>query len=405
MLSSNVFSASVSVTGPTNICSNPSTGVYTIDASYPFFCGRLLEIGISGGTVNSIVDSRGRNLPVVNPTGPNVLLANPPRGLPWTVTVTWTNPGCNSISARVATPGLFCNCDETETLNVQVGSLNAFDFSINSPTGVTPCESFTLCVGSPEIDCVDSFDWSIGGDTFSSTTPCVEYTITNAETQCPLGVIVDVRTGCGDIRLFEGIACGPVTTRPFNYPSSICGSDRSEGPTNPPSLFNRTTICAPGIITGVRRLFPTPNSLPITTTPGSFCFTINTSSFCGDDIRLEVSYDVCGQVVTEIITIEVRCCDGDIPLNEDVVVENRSAVSSDNANVLLKPNPVVEYMELENVDTYEHYSIFSLSGKIVGSGKIDAKKVKVKTAEFESGMYLIMLSNNQETKTLKFIKN
>lgn len=193
--------------------------------------------------------------------------------------------------------------------------------------------------------------------------------------------------------------------RPFRYPNTICGGERNSGPFPSTGSFGRTTIFAPGPITNIRRLYPTPNSLPISNTPGSSVFTINTSTYCGNDIRLEVTYTFCGIAYTEDIRIRVECCiDDDVPVMEDVIVENRSSEISDIPNIILKPNPVVEYMELENIDVYKNYSIFSLSGHLVQKGDIVAKTIKISTAEFESGMYFVVLRNEQETKSIKFVK-
>lgn len=390
LFASNIFSASVSITGPTDICQNPLVGQYTVEASFPFFCGRHLEIGVSGGTVISIVNSRGANVAIVNPNGPIVVTQTPPRFLPWTVTVSWNNVGCNSVSARVATPGLFCNCDETETLNVQVGNLNPFDFSLIAPEEVTPCVPFTICVDSPEIDCVNSYNWSIGGDSFSSTDNCVRYTITDGDAQCPLGVSVDVITGCGNVPLFDGISCKRITPPALDYERTVC-------------LGERWNLYISGL-----------SSIEVLSSAGNnISQNGNSIGFTGTNlgtIVIRVNYEICGQTVSRMLFINVVTpnfnCNPRAQDEDTGDLKNRLADISQLEVEELKifPNPVSDVLNFEFRSDNYMIQIYDNSGRLIKQQQSNDYRNQFNVSDIESGHYIIKVSDDNSITTQQFIK-
>ena len=67
------------------------------------------------------------------------------------------------------------------------------------------------------------------------------------------------------------------------------------------------------------------------------------------------------------------------------------------------PNPIENgILKLQNQNIADsNYSIFDVSGKLIGIGKIQAHQIEV--TQLKAGTYLLLLRNGQNTMRQKFI--
>jgi len=116
-------------------------------------------------------------------------------------------------------------------------------------------------------------------------------------------------------------------------------------------------------------------------------------------VRFKVSFeDECGNEHTQIISIKIKCCDGtqiDFRDSDEISVEETT----------ISPNPVNDFFTINNSKSYTSYTIYSSSGQEISSDKLaEIESARVDASELSSGVYLLVLSNNEETETLKFVK-
>lgn len=65
------------------------------------------------------------------------------------------------------------------------------------------------------------------------------------------------------------------------------------------------------------------------------------------------------------------------------------------------PNPANNHIQLDVNDLYT-YEIYNLSGKVIQKGTVDGSNAQISTAHLNNGMYFIMLTNENNNKTVKF---
>lgn len=79
------------------------------------------------------------------------------------------------------------------------------------------------------------------------------------------------------------------------------------------------------------------------------------------------------------------------------------AVMAENNLVNLYPNPIKDFMQIENAEG-ANYTISDAYGKIVSQGNINSANMRISTADFSNGMYFVTIDYRSERIVKKIIK-
>lgn len=127
----------------------------------------------------------------------------------------------------------------------------------------------------------------------------------------------------------------------------------------------------------------------------------NIINISGSGIYNDLYYTVTGNGNEQSLTLTNS--------NEDYIVYGRQILNTpefDNLSSLrLFPNPATQSITINAnhlLDTEIHYTILSVDGKEIESDKLSNQTINI--SEFSSGLYFIKLSTENQSKTIKFIK-
>ena len=73
--------------------------------------------------------------------------------------------------------------------------------------------------------------------------------------------------------------------------------------------------------------------------------------------------------------------------------------------ISIYPNPVKETLIIDNVHTATEYSIHSVLGEVIMTGKLNEFTTVIETLKLQNGVYFLRLGHGQSERTLRFIKN
>jgi hypothetical protein len=73
-------------------------------------------------------------------------------------------------------------------------------------------------------------------------------------------------------------------------------------------------------------------------------------------------------------------------------------------NFTFYPNPVKHILTINNTAAIDEIEIFSISGNVVLSKKINSNHSEIDLSQVSSGLYLLKVKSDGKTKTIKFIK-
>ncbi len=90
---------------------------------------------------------------------------------------------------------------------------------------------------------------------------------------------------------------------------------------------------------------------------------------------------------------------------EKVTLATHIPVETTSLGVKVFPNPASRQMVLENVGHFTHAALFDLSGRLIKSVQVDAPSMLLSVNHLDRGVYIIRLTGNCKSETLKFIKN
>lgn len=86
-----------------------------------------------------------------------------------------------------------------------------------------------------------------------------------------------------------------------------------------------------------------------------------------------------------------------------------NSLSTDNQETLssisIYPNPVKDVLTIDNVEKNTQYSIHSVLGEVVLSGKLNETTNKIETSKIQNGVYILRMVNEGNTRTVRFVKN
>ena len=71
-------------------------------------------------------------------------------------------------------------------------------------------------------------------------------------------------------------------------------------------------------------------------------------------------------------------------------------------NVHVYPNPANQFLYVQNANDIP-YQIYDLNGKLVQTGWVNQNQISVDN--LLSGLYILILQNNHQTQSTRFIKN
>ena len=127
----------------------------------------------------------------------------------------------------------------------------------------------------------------------------------------------------------------------------------------------------------------------------------------GKTQSITYGYDAAGNRTTR--TIVVQKSSGLNPA--DTVVDEREALHedmlSDVEQVKVYPNPASEQLHIVLPGTSEaaaDYWLYNTQGVLVVQGKFDASDNTLSLHEYRSGVYLLLIKNNQKTEQWKILK-
>lgn len=73
-----------------------------------------------------------------------------------------------------------------------------------------------------------------------------------------------------------------------------------------------------------------------------------------------------------------------------------------NVGVTLQNTVVRDFLDIESINPVS-FEIFSINGQLINEGHIDSGFNKINTSGFNSGLYLIRFSDNNNSATMKFV--
>lgn len=91
--------------------------------------------------------------------------------------------------------------------------------------------------------------------------------------------------------------------------------------------------------------------------------------------------------------------DGKSSLSKIVVLNSTGTQS-----VSIYPNPVTDKMQVTGLQNFSEFTIVNMEGKIMKKQKLTARSQSISVQYLQPGMYLLNLTGNSQTQTLKFIK-
>jgi hypothetical protein len=75
------------------------------------------------------------------------------------------------------------------------------------------------------------------------------------------------------------------------------------------------------------------------------------------------------------------------------------------SNVKVYPNPVSDYLTIENPDqNFKSIEIFDIYGKLLIRGLVSGQSVRIETANLTSGLYILKINSDDKTKTQLIMK-
>lgn len=86
-----------------------------------------------------------------------------------------------------------------------------------------------------------------------------------------------------------------------------------------------------------------------------------------------------------------------------VVSSVPSRGTTQQSNLSIYPNPAVNQFTIEGIESIGEYQIFSLSGKHVQRGRLEAGRQQISVSDFRPGVYFIRVATERESTTKKLI--
>ena len=407
MIGGSLDAQRITVEGPDVVCDYPFTATYIITHNPVWWCQYDIR--------HAIFNGRGEILSAIGDNGlPLVILGNSPIlngntiidfrfSRTATVTVRW-EPGCHTVAGIIVDDGGLCRSFEDE-LTVQVGNTTnqLGDISLRTGAPAIACSTITLCAnilpGSENCQ-LENFEWTIKGENITTDQPCIDYELTS----CPLGnVRVSASNACGNETVTRSFECETGPPPPLSFPNEICATGITT-PTPGPNNFNLVNVCAPGPIRNIRPLAPTLASINIIHTANSNCFLFAPPSSCIEtpNVRFRITFEWCGTIQTRTISIRVRCCEnnGGIERSPESTT-NKSLLNSEEVSVY--PNPVQDYLILENAGSYNEYEIISTDGTLIQNGLIHENRQLINLVPAETKVLILQLKGEKETLTKKLL--
>ena len=71
---------------------------------------------------------------------------------------------------------------------------------------------------------------------------------------------------------------------------------------------------------------------------------------------------------------------------------------------VIYPNPAYDKLKVECQETVERYDVYTISGSLVITGDVNSNTFEVEVGVLNAGTYIIRLTNNDNVKTMRFIK-
>lgn len=114
-----------------------------------------------------------------------------------------------------------------------------------------------------------------------------------------------------------------------------------------------------------------------------------------------------GDLIYDVYVIAICDLDSESsPAGPVKVSEGSSSIFTEAlTEVSIYPNPVQEFLTVDNVQKETEYSIHSVLGSVIESGTLTQITNKIETSTIQNGVYFLRLSQGENTRTVRFIKN
>jgi len=118
---------------------------------------------------------------------------------------------------------------------------------------------------------------------------------------------------------------------------------------------------------------------------------------------------------TEIATITITWPSGivdtleEVAVDQVITVEEGSTILGNNDhlvnNLIMYPNPTSDYLNLSSLESFNQpkFAIYDMQGRLIKDGAIEGSNINVTT--LASGTYILKVSDNNQGKSQRFIKN
>nr|WP_299207084.1 T9SS type A sorting domain-containing protein [uncultured Brumimicrobium sp.] len=143
---------------------------------------------------------------------------------------------------------------------------------------------------------------------------------------------------------------------------------------------------------------------------------LNYPSTGGNWVRKSIPFDYSGPATDGayiLITFTTSETAGGGKKDDVVFIDDVELIynplSTDNQETLssisIYPNPVKDVLTIDNVEKNTQYSIHSVLGEVVLSGKLNETTNKIETSKIQNGVYILRMVNEGNTRTVRFVKN
>lgn len=101
-----------------------------------------------------------------------------------------------------------------------------------------------------------------------------------------------------------------------------------------------------------------------------------------------------------MIAITEFGCQGQATITTDYIAPGLLELES---NVLIFPNPVQDYLIIENTHLPARILIYDANSKLLSSLVNDQPNQRIELSNWSNGLYTIVIQNNTVTKTAQFL--
>ncbi len=105
----------------------------------------------------------------------------------------------------------------------------------------------------------------------------------------------------------------------------------------------------------------------------------------------------------ELMRIAANCENATSPVRQNPLLSITGTAANSNQGIYIYPNPSERFLQVQTADKILRYAVYTMTGALMESGSAVATQVRINTANYPAGAYLLKVISNKGVHTATFV--